>query len=134
MSIKINKYWILNLWEAIDGETVEINFDVSAYLNLDIAKEQDLEIIIEDLLYPALIRFKPENQEKIKCSLLYCSKYLPESDLVGLLNFFGGTVFSSPSPAITCKHFYAKVYERLFHSPCVSAFEEVSDKENYRLD
>ncbi|HVI47262.1 MAG TPA: hypothetical protein VM802_20460 [Chitinophaga sp.] len=135
MKIKVNKYWVVNLWEAIDGETVEINFDVSKYIGLDISNDEDRDIIIRELLLPTVNYFSIESREKIKYSLFYDSKYLSEEELLELLNFFGGTVFNTPLPSMTCRGVYIKIGEKLFDNFSFDEleFEEESDRNNYRL-
>jgi hypothetical protein len=135
MITEINKYWILNLWEAVDGETVEINFDPSKYISLNMASEHDVDIIVSELLRPALSFYNDESKEKIKNSLLYATENLSEGDLLELLNFFGGTVFNSPSQEITCRDFYIIIGRKLFEhfSRKNLEFKEANNLANYRL-
>lgn len=132
----INSYWILNLWEAIGIETIEINNNfANAYSTLEIGKEKHRKMITKDLLKPHLASFTLEDQQKICLSMQYVMKAFSEQQLVELLNNFGGTVFPSPSPKITTREFYMNIYHKLFTAPIslkISDYHDTLDKENFR--
>jgi hypothetical protein len=95
--ITIDRYWMLNLWEAIDGEFIEIDGSPDDYLGLDVSDELQLNMVIKELLLPQLNCFNDEDKEKINNSLFFNSKYLLEEELLQLMIFFGGTVFNTPN-------------------------------------
>ena len=131
----INSYWVLNLWEAVDGETVEINDDPQHYIDLDISIDFDQNIIVEKLLKPQLNFFNKDNQEKIQKGLLFTIKNLSENELLKNLNFLGGSIFATPNPKISCKKFHEKIYSKLFaveDNLDLRKVYDIKDKNDYR--
>lgn len=115
MKQKINTFYILNLLSVIDGEILEsTHVDISKYVDLDISTEKGQNIIINELLKPELLHFSIENQEKIRISMLYCIENYDERKLESILNFYSGSVFSTPNDNITYKKLFEIFYTRVF--------------------
>jgi hypothetical protein len=133
--INVNRFWVLNLWEAIDGETVEINLDPYEFINLDVSNNDGLQLITTNLLKPQIDYFTKDQQIKIKDSLFYDAYKLSENELLDLINYFGGTVFPTPNNNITMRELYLRIGEILFEAnPDLEKIENQIDikNENFR--
>jgi hypothetical protein len=131
----INSYWLLNLWEAIDGESIEINKNIDKYIHLNIEKGEDVEFIVNDLFKPQLLYFNANNQQKIQQSMKYVIQNFEENELCDLLNFFGGTVFPTAIEQ-HLKSFYIHIYTQLFNQNplrMLENFKDVKNKDSFRF-
>lgn len=131
----INSYWVLNLWEAIDSETLATKNVSDNYAALDIGKESHRKIISKELLRPHLATFSTEDQQKISLSMQYVMKAFSEQQLLDLLNSFGVPVFPTSSTKITTREFYMNIYHKLFTSAIslsINDYTDLADKLNFR--
>ncbi|MFL0107386.1 hypothetical protein [Tenacibaculum maritimum] len=130
MTKKINRYWLVNLFDSIDGETIEMNenIDVMDYVDIDYSKTENMKVLVDDFLRPEYLFYDESSREKIKLAFKYALNYLNEDDLEKIIDYYGSLIFYPSDLNITYKEVAIMVWNLLFDNESYQLKEDFIDK------
>ncbi|WP_024742608.1 hypothetical protein [Tenacibaculum maritimum] len=130
MTKKINRYWLVNLFDSIDGETIEMNENINVmdYVDIDYSKTENMKVLVDDFLRPEYLFYDESSREKIKLAFKYALNYLNEDDLEKIIDYYGSLIFYPSDLNITYKEVAIMVWNLLFDNESYQLKEDFIDK------